>query len=63
MSAATQRARSQAMAAELIRRGYPLGKRHGSPSRNSGGLANAGPGAVGSAAHQRRTGQTPRKER
>ena len=38
MSASQQRERSQRMAADLIARGYPHGRRMSRPAPNSGGL-------------------------
>lgn len=58
--AADDKAKNQARAAYLIRMGYPHGRRMTSPYPNSGGL-DPRQGLVGSAAHQRLTGQVSTK--
>lgn len=46
MGAAEQRNKSQAMAADLIKRGFPHGRRASRPAPNSGGLTmTSGPGS------------------
>lgn len=58
--AADDKAKNQARAAYLIRMGYPHGRRMTSPYLNSGGLDNR-QGVIGSAVHQRATGQVSTK--
>lgn len=58
--AADNKAKNQKMAADLIKRGYPHGRRQSAPCTNSGGLDKR-QGVVGSAAHQLATGQVPGK--
>lgn len=60
MGAAEQRNRSQAMAADLIKRGYPHGRRMSRPAANSGGLTMVF--APGSSKAQRRSGDASGKK-